>query len=71
MNQIASHKDTFFAMELYRLLMNVYLLSLFQTSRAREYFISTDGNDSNSGTFEKPWKYVQYTNMYVYYRSQI
>ena len=43
----------------YKLLITVQLLSLFPASRAKEYFVSVDGDDSNSGTFEKPWKHVQ------------
>ena len=38
-------------MELYKLLITVQLLSLFLAGRAREYFVSTDGDDSNPGTF--------------------
>ena len=35
------------------------LTGSFSATRSAEYFVSTDGDDSNPGTFEKPWKHVQ------------
>ena len=48
-------------MELYKLLVFVQLLclSISASAGATEYFVSTDGDDHNPGTLEKPWRHVQ------------
>ena len=40
-------------------LLQVILATLFPQIEAAEYFVSINGDDSNPGSLEKPWKHVQ------------
>ena len=46
-------------MELNRVVLLHILSILFTVGGATEYFVSHDGDDSNPGTLEKPWRHIQ------------